>query len=133
MTKPTDCQPFDEKEQSQQEQAAVIAARLSDLLGKLTNLEESGADKRVPEVLFGLVADTRSIAEGIRDGWISTSQPRMATNLLRVLDILELMGHDEILASTSHLLTTLSSKGLAAEHCSLGRGRRNRPAGTIGR
>lgn len=76
-----------------------------------------------PERVLALLADTRSLARGIGSGVITTSQPRMASNLLAVASELWEGGHLDVATMSTGLLGRLSDDGLAADSVSLGSGR----------
>lgn len=106
------------------EDAKVVSEILADLQGRVNDVcEEEGDFKPPPERVMALVADSLSLAEGIRTGAITVSQPRMATNLIEVATLLDQCGHSNLAGSFTNLLNSLSVNGLAAENCTFGRNR----------
>ena len=109
---------------SAREQAKQILVRLDELVDAIHDArEEESSNTPPPERVLALIADTRSLAEGISNGAITVSQPRMASNLIDVVELLDHCGHYRLSTSFTGLLEGLSVNGLAAENCTLERSR----------
>lgn len=105
------------------DQAADLVVTLERLLARIEDVQVSDGEGMVPQSVPAQLSDSKSLAEGIRDGWITQSQPRIATNLLRAVDVLDQIGQDSLSVSITHVLSAISSCGIAAENCRLGKGR----------
>ncbi|MEZ6033199.1 MAG: hypothetical protein R3C17_08915 [Planctomycetaceae bacterium] len=111
---------------AQREQAGLIFRRLEELslsVDDAATKAHSTNTKAPSALVVALMSDVSSLLEGIRDGWIEVSQPRIAHDLLQAVAELEKTDHTVLAAELSLLLAGLSSQGLAAENCPLRRER----------
>jgi hypothetical protein len=107
-----------------QRQAAEIVKRLEELLSNVGDAREEGAKlPPPPERIDALISDALSLAEGISTGAIMVGQPRIASNLIEVVEKLDELGHHPLAAEFTGVLRWISKRGITAENCSLGRSR----------
>ncbi len=111
------------KFETPQQQAATIVEALDRLFLDVAATREIDGKTPPPERVMALISDSRSLAEGISNGAITVSQPRMATNLVAVADELDKRGHHPLASTFTNVVREISMMGIAAEHCSLGRTR----------
>jgi hypothetical protein len=103
--------------------ASVLRSDLLNLNNDSFALVDKQGGRGVSTRILALIADSASLLQGISSGLITVGQPRIATNLLAVVEELQGMGHDEFATSFVDILGDLSSTGIAAEHCVLDRDR----------
>ncbi len=124
-TEPTDQPP---STGTPQQDAAKFALALDELDAAVheddCRLKGTEPDRRaVHEYVAALICDAASLAQGISNGTIRMSQPRIATNLIAVFQKLNEFGHGESALRVLLLIREISASGLAAEGCLIGRNR----------
>lgn len=77
--------------------------------------------QRISIRAYALMEDTRALLEAIRDGTVTTGQPRLVANLNSVVSELQETGHGGLAFNGVALIGFLSKSGLSAENCDLSR------------
>lgn len=126
---PSEPQPKSETPRQQAEQAFN---RLKELILDVdAAANEAYANKTMPpsDLIQALMEDAAALLEGIKDGWIETSQPRIASNLLAVVGELEKCKQGVLAAEVIGVLRNVSRKGLTAENVEFSRKRMGNQTG----
>ena len=105
------------------QQAAQVVMRLEELLLHVDAAGERTDRKPPPERIKALISDTLSLAEAISTGACTVGQPRMAHNIIAVVETLDELDHHSLASEFTGVLRWLSIRGIAADNCSLGRSR----------
>ncbi len=111
---------------SQREQSALLCERLDELLldvDEAANVAYANATAAPSQKAVALISDAASLLQSISEGWCETSQPRIAVDLIEAVAELQSTEHTVLASSLSLILRSLSSQGVAAEKCPLGRSR----------
>ncbi len=106
-----------------------IAAEFCELFEELRHDVESARSgegdqkgKPPPMRVLALISDAQSLAKWISTG-ASAGEPRIAKNLVEVVDLLDQCGHTLLASRVVGYLHGLSLEGIAAENSVFGRGR----------
>lgn len=113
----------DSESETIREHAAQFVARLQELLLHVDSARENTERPPPPERIDALISDSLSLAEAISTGAVVVSQPRIARNLIEVVENLDHLGHHPLAAEFTSAIRWISTRGIAAENCSLGRSR----------
>lgn len=105
-------------------QAEILLKELDYLRQLFAEAYEADSPATPPPLrVDALFADAEALAEGIRDGTITTSQPRIATNLIEAVGDLQKSGNELLAMSVIPVVGLASKTGIAADNSAIGRAR----------